>query len=149
MSEIVEVSSKLCQICKTVKNKYRCPRCAVKYCSKDCFKLHRETSCVKVDVDIASMKPATSALEPVASTTQFSTTEVSLLLSEKQKNDLSNNQVLKKLCGSKRLRAHLEQIDSAPDRLSALRNLRTQSSNFDEITSLILSIVCSTDSQSI
>lgn len=37
---------KICNVCFGFAN-YTCPRCSDRYCSKDCYKTHREVKCVK------------------------------------------------------------------------------------------------------
>ena len=37
--------SVLCSVCKTVEKKYKCPVCMIFYCSLDCFKIHKTTTC--------------------------------------------------------------------------------------------------------
>nr|CAG4651498.1 EOG090X0JQ4 [Simocephalus serrulatus]SVE94635.1 EOG090X0JQ4 [Simocephalus serrulatus] len=36
-----------CQICQTTSFKYKCPTCYIKYCSLQCFKVHKESPCEK------------------------------------------------------------------------------------------------------
>ncbi|KAF2792467.1 hypothetical protein K505DRAFT_376025 [Melanomma pulvis-pyrius CBS 109.77] len=45
----------LCGICKTEPKKYKCPTCAVPYCSLACFKLHKPTH------PVSAASPSTSA----------------------------------------------------------------------------------------
>jgi zinc finger HIT domain-containing protein 1 len=37
---------RICNVCFLLGN-YTCPRCSDRYCSKDCFKTHKEIKCVK------------------------------------------------------------------------------------------------------
>jgi len=37
----------LCQFCNENVFKYKCPTCYVKYCSLDCYKIHRQSPCEK------------------------------------------------------------------------------------------------------
>lgn len=37
---------KICNVCYGFAN-YTCPRCSDKYCSKECFKTHKEIKCVQ------------------------------------------------------------------------------------------------------
>ncbi|KAI9295899.1 hypothetical protein K502DRAFT_324092 [Neoconidiobolus thromboides FSU 785] len=41
-------STEKCIICKTNDKKYKCPNCLINYCSVICFKVHKETPCIKV-----------------------------------------------------------------------------------------------------
>ena len=40
------ISYKICNVCFGFAN-YTCPRCSDRYCSKECFKTHKEIKCVK------------------------------------------------------------------------------------------------------
>jgi hypothetical protein len=37
-----------CLVCNQNKSKYKCPKCAIQYCSLDCFKVHKNT-CIPVN----------------------------------------------------------------------------------------------------
>jgi len=40
------ISYKICNVCFGFAN-YTCPRCGDRYCTKDCYKTHKEVKCVK------------------------------------------------------------------------------------------------------
>jgi zinc finger HIT domain-containing protein 1 len=40
------ISYKICNVCFGFAN-YTCPRCGDRYCTKECFKTHKEVKCVK------------------------------------------------------------------------------------------------------
>ncbi|OWF40253.1 zinc finger HIT domain-containing protein 3-like [Mizuhopecten yessoensis] len=37
-----------CQVCEEETSKYKCPKCALQYCSVGCYKNHKETNCVSL-----------------------------------------------------------------------------------------------------
>ena len=46
INKTANLAYKICNVCFGFA-KYTCPHCIDKYCSKECFKIHREVKCVK------------------------------------------------------------------------------------------------------
>ncbi len=134
----------LCKICNKEKKKYKCPACAVPYCSIPCFKTHKETSECSGKAPVAETKPA--SLEPVSGsgsgslTTSSSATSTAPSLpahgeeavdgslrpvvSDEDMMRMHSNPKLLNMLRDRRLQEVIKAVDLAPDRVAALEHAK-------------------------
>ena len=120
-------------------NKYRCPRCRVRYCSLKCCSLHKSPCNENTPAD-----PLIIITEaPVAIKNVNSNAEASLdgkLLSEEQKSSLASSQWLKNSLRSKRLQREIDFILTSTDRQEALKKSRRNHEFNEFVDKLIASL---------
>jgi hypothetical protein len=141
-----------CVICSK-KGSYKCPKCLVSYCSVVCCKMHKE-SCseraICIDpvssssssnpqnaIPVSEVESEVSILQPDGNITKKETlpsNSARSLLTEEQKENLRKCKYLTDSLKSKRLRDTITSIDSAEDRLAALRKLTKRDPAFHEFT---------------
>lgn len=134
----MEKGDKICLICSKHATKYRCPKCDVKYCSLGCFKTHKE-SCQVNSVSAKELTPP-AAREDTSSSKEDPSLSLKIL-SSSQKEKLRNSKNLQEVLRSKRLRDHITEVDSAPDRQNALKCLRSKNQEFESFLQDILVVV--------
>jgi hypothetical protein len=129
-------SAGCCVVCQKegVSAPYKCPRCRELYCSVACCKVHKET-CGSDSTNKEKKSDSQTDIVPQP----FS--EIVVLQPEQIKK-LRDSAELRELLKSKRLRSDLEAIDTATDRVHALRKHRNNL-EFEECAQLLLSIVSS------
>lgn len=136
---------RVCIVCDKTNASYRCPKCRANYCSKDCCKTHQESSCLKVGEDVSLTNG--SKIDSVIANAETSVVKqapredfVTMLTSE-QKSRLRKDRRIQDLLGSKRLRAHLDMVDTAHDRSAALKKLRMTNPDFSAFIDLVSDVV--------
>ncbi len=173
-------TKKDCIVCGKSSSAYKCPRCFMFYCSKDCCSTHKSTcsndhseeTCRAPSVTNTAMtEHINSALELTDDTIpsvdlkehvrillsnheikdkemeqtdpdfMLNLREDVFLLSDEDKERLRSNNKLQSLLKSKRLRKDLEIVDTANDRRTALRTLRSKNKEFNEVAEFIHDIV--------
>lgn len=99
--------------CETNEKKYKCKICEVPYCSLPCYKIHQESPCVPRINDQPANDLRKSAREPL-----FATADT---VDPEKLEQLRNSEALKNLLYNPHLRKLLEEIDSAPNGMKAIR----------------------------
>nr|CAG4649851.1 EOG090X0JQ4 [Scapholeberis mucronata]SVE94012.1 EOG090X0JQ4 [Scapholeberis mucronata] len=56
----------VCQLCNKEPFKYKCPTCYIKYCSLQCFKVHKESPCEKPNPEPSSSEIALKECPPLS-----------------------------------------------------------------------------------
>ena len=130
--------STICSICTEKTTKYRCPKCDVKYCTLVCFKTHK----ISCEENFQSLKEKNTTEEVISTSREeqssYSSSSNFLILSASQKEKLRNSKKIQDILRSKRLREHIFDVDNAPDRQKALRNLRSKNAEFDSFLQELL-----------
>lgn len=121
----------VCSICTQNVTKYRCPKCDIKYCTHVCFKTHKTTCEDKETARLTSQNTHQEISLPSIVRDDASTSRSLSILSASQKEKLRNSKQIQNILKSKRLRDHIQDIDSASDRQKSLRNLRSKNKEFD------------------
>ncbi|XP_062560378.1 zinc finger HIT domain-containing protein 3 [Armigeres subalbatus] len=103
----------MCAVCETNEKKYKCKTCEVPYCSLPCYKKHQESPCEPRINDRPSNDLRKSAREPL-----FATADT---VDPEKLEQLRNSEALKNLLYNPHLRKLLEEIDSAPNGMKAIR----------------------------
>ena len=132
-----KIMVEVCVICGGG-NKYRCPRCRVRYCSLKCCSLHKSTCNENTPAD-----PLIISGAPVVIQNVNSNAEASLdgqLLSEEQKSSLASSQWLKNSLRSKRLQKEIDFILTSTDRQEALKKSRRNPEFTEFVDKLIASL---------
>ncbi len=109
----------LCGVCGLQPKKYKCPTCAVVYCSAPCFKAHKD-GCVK---------PAeTSAATTLPPATDYNDDDGDSLINvpEDRLKRLLEAPDIRQALRDPRLQRVLRDIDGAPDRVARLEHYRTK-----------------------
>jgi hypothetical protein len=119
----------ICSICTEKATKYRCPKCDIKYCTLVCFKTHKISCEEKNTAEVVVV--TSSAISKQEQSLSSSSSSNLLILSASQKDKLCHSKSIQDILKSKRLRDHISDVDSAPDRQKALRNLRSKNVEFD------------------
>jgi zinc finger HIT domain-containing protein 3 len=128
------MEEKKCEVCSVSKSLYKCPKCRIRYCSKDCFIKHKSEDC-----------EAKNPMPTTTSSIKVNNPEIeeldSQILSDRQKEKLKNDPKLKQLLRSKRFCDDLDTIDLATDRREMLKRKRTTNPEIDAIMLHILKII--------
>jgi hypothetical protein len=124
-----EVSASVsCDVCRAAAPRYKCPRCAARYCCVGCCRTHKEACSAQAQTQAPEPAPAapadTSPEGAGGSAASQRFDDADRLLTDQHKAKLNENSDLRDVLRSKRLRDVLDAIDSAPDRQKALRKAR-------------------------
>ncbi len=114
------IVSVMCDVCKSVEKKYKCPACGIFYCSLGCFKVHKEHSCTTPsqsspedghqDAVMDTLDEDASMLFPTQNTVPL---EKLKLLGQSEK--------MQELLTNKHLRDFLAFLDSSEDKAMLMR----------------------------
>ncbi|XP_060588495.1 zinc finger HIT domain-containing protein 3-like [Ruditapes philippinarum] len=101
------IKKAVCEICKEVEHKYRCPQCKIVYCSLPCYKTHKE-GCNKKEV-----KEEQTKIEDLTETSETLVPE--FMLDDDQSEDRVSIEQLQCLENSEKLKdmlsnPHLRQL---------------------------------------
>ncbi|XP_059607359.1 zinc finger HIT domain-containing protein 3 [Phlebotomus argentipes] len=119
-----------CVICEENSAKYKCPTCAVPYCSVVCCKKHKESPC---DAPQSSLKPVTRAKSTILFPTEDTVPEQTLEM-------LRNSAELKDLLRNPHLRRLLQELDGVQNAEKAM-SAAMQEPLFTEFADQVLRIV--------
>lgn len=116
------IVSVMCDVCKSVEKKYKCPACGIFYCSLGCFKVHKSHSCTSFSqssqenghqeavMDNLDEDDDASMLFPTQNTVPLE--KLKLLGQSEKMNELLTN---------KHLRDFLAFLDSSEDKAMLMR----------------------------
>lgn len=124
-----------CIICDTSKPKYKCPRCTVRYCSLECYRAHR-TQCEEIQREKQAQReenhqsssnnvnnlPPPGNADDEEEEDEYDDTKI--ILKESHYETLRNDESIKNALRDPRLQQIITQIDTATDRVEALREAR-------------------------
>lgn len=129
-----KIKNKSCIVCEKEKSSYKCPKCLGFYCSLACFKLHKEENC---QFSVSNQSSVNTMLN-IIDTNKKTENDIELekeyiLLSDKHKNLLKNNQKIKELINNKRFLNDIKKIDESNDRENELKKMRLMNSEFNQL----------------
>ncbi|KAJ1984888.1 Zinc finger HIT domain-containing protein 3 [Coemansia umbellata] len=138
----------LCAVCSNAIPKYKCPNCKIRYCSINCFKVHKTELCLAPEPQTASSvsTAGTSAahlVKPKSSNNARSNDidddeeEAKHRLTFEDLQELNNSEQLKRLLMNPNIRAMLEAVHKTQDPMDAIRVLR-QRSDFEELVQALI-----------
>ena len=130
------MNSNICIVCSKSGSKYKCPKCRDSYCSVACCKVHRDLC--KEEEKSAPSKDEDDSKKNENGTKTLSGVDV---LSSQQMEKLSKDPYISKMLRSKRLREHINAIDSAKDRAGALKTRRKSNVEFHTFAQKVLETI--------
>lgn len=101
-------------------SKYKCPRCRVPYCSKECYSLHKQTNCER---------KRSTKFEPLVKHPPRNfllDDEDEIILSDNELDQMRLNPNISRILQNSQLRKVLTEIDHSDNRLGALRSILMQ-----------------------
>uniref|UniRef100_A0A1Q3F5C2 Zinc finger HIT domain-containing protein 3 n=1 Tax=Culex tarsalis TaxID=7177 RepID=A0A1Q3F5C2_CULTA len=104
-----------CAICNENQKKYKCKTCKVPYCSLTCYKTHQETPC---EAPPKTDHPKIQEDRQPQKTFLYTTVDT---VDPDKLEQLRHSDPLKNLLYNPHLRRLLQEIDSAPDAMKAVR----------------------------
>jgi hypothetical protein len=146
LSKPTPMGGKDCTVCGIVDSKYKCAQCRLPYCCVNCCKKHKEV-CVVTGSTIKYV-PSQSNKDITSTTNTESIPSSAIILNEHQLSALNNNNDVNRLLRSERLKAHIEAVDTAPDRSLALKKLRLSHPEFDLFVCNMLQVVTASENLS-
>ena len=111
--------SVLCSVCKTVEKKYKCPVCMIFYCSLDCFKIHKTTTCNSFSQSSDEEDPGVVVDTLGEDASMLFPTQNTVPLEKLQL--LGKSEKMKELLSNKHLRDFLTFLDSSEDKAMLMR----------------------------
>lgn len=152
-------NASVCVVCECTKAPYRCPKCRARYCSAGCCQEHKARGCANEGISNAldSGSPSgtvpnrfseqnptpvvNESLQPTGSKAFPTVDHHNILLSDDQKSRIRANDYLRTSMLSKRLREDFAVVDTAPNRVEALKKLRLKNPEFNSLVERVLSVV--------
>lgn len=118
----------ICNICNKEISKYKCPICQIiKYCSIDCYKIHKEMKCEKPSNKIYDLN------EPISLQ--------SYTVKEWQYDKLRNNQRIKQALSNIDLQKIIKMVDQSKKPEKLLENLISKDERFAEFVDYMLTVI--------
>ncbi|CAG9314101.1 unnamed protein product [Blepharisma stoltei] len=100
--------------------KYKCPRCLIRYCSKDCYSAHKNSGCER------KREPKFTPIVRHPHRNFLLEDEDETILTDEELSQMRLNQTLKTMLKNEEVRKLLNEIDSSENRLGALRSVLLQ-----------------------
>ena len=120
-----------CDVCKKVDSKYKCPNCKViKYCSLNCYKIHKNNKCVKPN--ILKNDKNNEMNEDIID---------GYIVKPYQYNILKNDLRIKQALSNKNLQNIIKKIDKSNKPEKILENLMKSDEQFSEFIDYMLTII--------
>eukprot|EP00002_Diphylleia_rotans_P014161 TRINITY_DN2754_c0_g1_i2.p1 TRINITY_DN2754_c0_g1~~TRINITY_DN2754_c0_g1_i2.p1 ORF type:complete len:147 (+),score=33.24 TRINITY_DN2754_c0_g1_i2:73-513(+) len=128
-----------CKVCQTETSKYKCPVCAIEYCSVPCFKGHKEIGCEKPQTPPQDTDKSVEAIrkDPQTQDPVLHQAESEDIVPQEKLDAVASNPTIAKLLGQSSLKRMLLEIDSAVDREKSLR-LAMEDPAFLEFADVVL-----------
>eukprot|EP01112_Ceratiomyxa_fruticulosa_P015034 TRINITY_DN4375_c0_g1_i2.p1 TRINITY_DN4375_c0_g1~~TRINITY_DN4375_c0_g1_i2.p1 ORF type:complete len:150 (-),score=34.18 TRINITY_DN4375_c0_g1_i2:144-593(-) len=136
----------LCSICTKTASKYKCPNCEIRYCSVVCFKVHKETPCIKPVVKPEEEKKPTQTNQERAE--QQTEDENRYIVTSE---DYECLRASSEVCGAlkdSRLQAIIKEVDSCQNdaqKQQMIQKLRESNPEFGDFVNLILKTIGAVD----
>ena len=119
--EVKMFVSVMCDVCKSVEKKYKCPLCGIFYCSLGCFKVHKEHSCTS-SVSQSSQEDGhqEAVMDTLGEDSSMLFPTQNTVPLEKLKL-LGQSEKMKELLTNKHLRDFLAFLDTSEDKAMLMR----------------------------
>eukprot|EP00792_Barthelona_sp_PAP020_P012949 TRINITY_DN784_c0_g1_i2.p1 TRINITY_DN784_c0_g1~~TRINITY_DN784_c0_g1_i2.p1 ORF type:complete len:218 (+),score=67.78 TRINITY_DN784_c0_g1_i2:38-691(+) len=133
-----------CEICLNNNSKYICPKCRIKYCSKDCFILHQNNGLCESKQNSTAIQ--TPSFENIKNPSKKNIRTVKqtdpLIISNEQLELLRNNKSILDKVSHSHLQAVLSHlIDNSKNKLQTLNDLIENDKHFEQFCVEVLQTI--------